>query len=100
MYLFVSGFDLVVGLLYIEKSMLPYIYSELIRTKPEPLYVNFQWMTIDQKGQRLFVLMGNENTPDKLNARIYTFNLNKRLVLHVIDSCIHQNCFYCFVNSC
>ncbi|KAK3098031.1 hypothetical protein FSP39_015506 [Pinctada imbricata] len=71
-----KGFNFVVGQLHIEKNMLPYIYSELIRTEPEPLYVNYQWMTMDQKGNRLFVLMGNENTPDQLKARIYIFDLN------------------------
>ncbi|KAK3098617.1 hypothetical protein FSP39_021257 [Pinctada imbricata] len=79
------GYEFVVGLLYLVDGTFPCIYKELIRTGPEPLYVNYQWMVMDQKGQRLFVLMGNENTPDKLNARIYRFDLKSNKLDKMVE---------------
>ncbi|KAL4233306.1 hypothetical protein ACF0H5_007989 [Mactra antiquata] len=44
--------------------------------KPENLYVNFQWFDTDVNNyQKVFALMGNENAPDELNARLYIFDL-------------------------
>ncbi|XP_053397775.1 uncharacterized protein LOC123553031 isoform X2 [Mercenaria mercenaria] len=44
--------------------------------KPEGLYVNFQWFETDVNNyHRTYTLMGNENAPDELNARIYIFDI-------------------------
>ena len=44
--------------------------------EPENLYVNFQWLETNVQNYRLVhALLGNENAPDDLNARIYTFDL-------------------------
>lgn len=45
--------------------------------KPENLYVNFQWLETDcNNNQKVFALMGNENAPEELNARIYSFDVS------------------------
>ena len=41
----------------------------------EDLYINFLWFEKDINTHNAFALMGNENAPDKLNARIYIFDL-------------------------
>ncbi|XP_069124456.1 uncharacterized protein [Argopecten irradians] len=41
----------------------------------ENLYVNFQWASLDRTTGLLYVLMGNENSPDALAARIYIYNV-------------------------
>lgn len=44
--------------------------------KPENLYVNFQWFETNVNNyHRVYALMGNENAPDKLSARVYVFDL-------------------------
>ena len=42
---------------------------------PEGLYVNYMWIESDVNNYTLsYVLLGNENAADALNARIYIFD--------------------------
>ncbi|XP_033740923.1 uncharacterized protein LOC117327830 [Pecten maximus] len=51
------------------------VYKQIYRSPDtENLFVNFQWASMDRVSGELFVLMGNENTPDTLDARIYVYN--------------------------
>lgn len=43
--------------------------------KSEPLYVNYQWSTYDSKANIIYYLMGNENAPYDLTARLYAVSL-------------------------
>ncbi|XP_078665385.1 uncharacterized protein LOC144907852 [Branchiostoma floridae x Branchiostoma belcheri] len=47
-------------------------------SKTEDLYINYLWATADTQKNILYVLMGNENAPDTLDARVYTFDLNAK----------------------
>jgi hypothetical protein len=49
-------------------------------SEPESLYVNYQWAEYDSVRYRVYLLMGNENSPDRLQARIYTYDIAKRYV--------------------
>lgn len=60
-------------------SYKPVLWSQ----PPETLYVNYQWAEYDSVRQKVYVLMGNENSADKLQARIYTYDLLKRNVTWV-----------------
>ncbi|XP_035660029.1 uncharacterized protein LOC118404791 [Branchiostoma floridae] len=53
-------------------------YQELYSdpSKTEDLYINYLCATADTQKNVLYVLMGNENAPDTLDARIYTFDLS------------------------
>ncbi|XP_066271118.1 uncharacterized protein [Branchiostoma lanceolatum] len=55
-------------------------YQELFSdpSKTEDLYINYLWATADTQKNIFYVLMGNENAPDTLDARIYTFDLNMK----------------------
>ncbi|XP_060084721.1 uncharacterized protein LOC132563984 [Ylistrum balloti] len=51
------------------------VYKQIYRSlDTENLFVNFQWASMDPTSGQLFVLMGNENAPDTLDARIYVYN--------------------------
>ncbi|XP_021380061.1 uncharacterized protein LOC110467303 isoform X2 [Mizuhopecten yessoensis] len=50
----------------------------------EDLYVNFQWASMDRTSGQLFVLMGNENEPDTLDARIYVYNFFNRSLVKMV----------------
>lgn len=52
-----------------------YQYTPVMKSKPENLYINYQWAEYDPERNLIYVLMGNENSPDQLQARIYIFNL-------------------------
>ena len=53
------------------------VYQRLYTsTTSESLYVNFQWAELDPKSGQFYVLLGNENAPDTLDARIYIYNFN------------------------
>ncbi|XP_062592865.1 uncharacterized protein LOC134254355 [Saccostrea cucullata] len=80
-----KGYNFVVGQLYLIKNTLPYHFRKLISSGPEPLYVNYQWAELDVERQLLFVLMGNENTPDKLLAKLYTYDINKKNLSSIVD---------------
>ena len=43
--------------------------------KSEDLYVNYQWSTYDTKARVIYYLMGNENAPYDLTARLYKVDL-------------------------
>eukprot|EP00117_Sycon_ciliatum_P049155 scpid45153/ scgid34896/ len=43
--------------------------------KPEDLYINYLWSTYDTKNHIIYYLMGNENAPYDLNARLYAVSL-------------------------
>ena len=49
-------------------------------SEPESLYVNYQWAEYDSVRFRVYLLMGNENSPDRLQARIYTYDIAKGYV--------------------
>ncbi|GFN83316.1 hypothetical protein PoB_000982200 [Plakobranchus ocellatus] len=49
----------------------------LLSNQSEDLYVNFQWAEYDADSMTLYVLLGNENDPDGLSARIYMFTLSR-----------------------
>ena len=51
------------------------IYRELTQVPDtEDLYVNFLWFEKDINTNYVYALLGNENSPDTLNARIYMFD--------------------------
>ncbi|CAH1799035.1 unnamed protein product [Owenia fusiformis] len=56
--------------------------GDLATSESEDTYVNFQWSTFDPNKQLFYALMGNENSPDELDARIYTFDLNHNKVTY------------------
>lgn len=85
--IFFSGYNFVVGQLYLIKNTLPYRFRKLISSGPEPLYVNYQWAELDIDRQLLYVLMGNENTPNKLLAKLYTYDLQKMYVFCFLPIC-------------
>lgn len=58
-------------------------YEPVMWSEPEPLYVNYQWAEYDSVRYRVYLLMGNENSPDRLQARIYTYDIAKRNVTWV-----------------
>ena len=74
---FFTGYDFVVGKMSPANGSLFINYEEVIRIGPEPLYVNFQWAELDTDGNKMYVLIGNENSPARLKARIYTFDLQQ-----------------------
>jgi hypothetical protein len=55
-------------------------YEPVMWSEPESLYVNYQWAEYDSVRYRVYLLMGNENSPDRLQARIYTYDIAKRYV--------------------
>ncbi|XP_052243568.1 uncharacterized protein LOC127853261 isoform X2 [Dreissena polymorpha] len=56
-----------IGGLYTKRASIP---------TAEDLYVNFQWLETDMNSYKhVFALMGNENDPIGLSARIYMFDL-------------------------
>lgn len=50
-----------------------YQYTPIVKTQ-ENLYINFQWAEYDPIRHLVYVLMGNENSPDRLQARLYIFS--------------------------
>ncbi|CAH1799012.1 unnamed protein product [Owenia fusiformis] len=60
-------------------------WGDLATSDPENTYINFQWADYDYDKQLYYVLMGNENSPDALDARIYTFQVNKKVSYKQID---------------
>ena len=51
------------------------IYRELAQAPDtEDLYINFLWFEKDINTNYAYALLGNENAPDALNARIYMFD--------------------------
>ena len=50
------------------------VYTPIFKSMPENLYINFQWAEYDPGRNMIYVLMGNENAADKLQARFYIFN--------------------------
>ncbi|ESO84959.1 hypothetical protein LOTGIDRAFT_168216 [Lottia gigantea] len=57
-------------------------WKERTRTPTtENLFVNFQWMEYDSKNNIVYVLLGNENAADTLDARIYTFSVTSSKAL-------------------
>ncbi|XP_063403697.1 uncharacterized protein LOC134687376 [Mytilus trossulus] len=62
-----------------------YQYTPIVKTQ-ENLYINFQWAEYDPIRHLVYVLMGNENSPDKLQARLYTFSaFNMSIAITNID---------------
>ena len=50
-------------------------YTKVAETEPEDLYINYMWIESDINNYTLsYALLGNENAPDALNARIYVFD--------------------------
>nr|XP_022288821.1 uncharacterized protein LOC111100928 [Crassostrea virginica] len=91
-----KGYNFVVGQLYLIKNTLPYRFRKLISSGPEPLYVNYQWAELDIDRQLLYVLMGNENTPNKLLAKLYTYDLQKMNLASVVDLSVEMNAYMSF----
>ncbi|XP_052102966.1 uncharacterized protein LOC127736460 [Mytilus californianus] len=52
-------------------------YKPILWSVPESLYVNYQWAEYDSVRNLVYILMGNENSPDRLQARIYTYDLTE-----------------------
>ncbi|VDI60130.1 Hypothetical predicted protein [Mytilus galloprovincialis] len=52
-------------------------YKPIMWSEPESLYVNYQWAEYDSVRNRVYLLMGNENSPDRLQARIYTYDITE-----------------------
>lgn len=78
--MFVNSF-LFSGTFYFNLGQINYVpgtglvYKQIYSSSDtENLYVNFQWASMDRTSGQLFVLMGNENEPDTLDARIYVYN--------------------------
>mgnify|MGYP000346714363 CR=1 FL=1 len=67
------------GSYYFEVGQLDYggIYTKAASIpQPENLYVNFQWLETSQDNYHtVYALLGNENAADKLNARVYIFDV-------------------------
>ena len=55
-------------------------YKQIFNTSktPENLYVNYLWASLNYKTKMHYMLVGNENSPDALEAKIYTLNVASR----------------------
>ncbi|XP_071493966.1 uncharacterized protein [Diadema antillarum] len=53
--------------------------------KTDDLYVNFLYATEDLKRQMYYVLLGDENAPVKLNARIHSYNITSNNVTKIVE---------------
>ncbi|XP_052811867.1 uncharacterized protein LOC128239310 [Mya arenaria] len=64
------------GSFILEAGILSSFNYEKRASVPESLYVNFQWLETNMdNGKKVHALLGNENAPDELNARIYNFDI-------------------------
>ena len=74
------------GSFYFEAGIISDDAYKMVAKIPhdENLYVNFQWFETDVNNYHLvYALLGNENAPDALNARIYTFDIFDAYVCNV-----------------
>ena len=66
------------GMFNLEVGQLDFggIYTKVAQAPdPEGLYVNYMWIDTDVQNYTLqYILLGNENAADALNARIYIFD--------------------------
>ncbi|XP_033641584.1 uncharacterized protein LOC117301664 [Asterias rubens] len=66
-------------------------YELLHVTKtPEPLYVNFLSACLNYETKMHYMLIGNENSLQKLNARIYSFDVAKRNLTKITEVDVSQ----------
>ncbi|XP_022097617.1 uncharacterized protein LOC110983045 [Acanthaster planci] len=63
-------------------------FEQILNTSqtPEHDYVNYLWATLNYKTKVHYMLIGNENSPDALKAKIYTLNVaSKDLTVRQLD---------------
>lgn len=78
-FFFIGKYQFIIGELTYT-AVQQFSYKPVIwTTDMEDIYVNFQWAEYDSVRNVVYLLMGNENSPERLQARIYTYDLDKRL---------------------
>lgn len=65
-------------------NLQPKLFQPIINSKYESLYVNFLWSTLDTKNKIGYLLMGNENSGNKLLARLYVVHYGKEPEIEVV----------------
>ncbi|EDV23529.1 uncharacterized protein TRIADDRAFT_58259 [Trichoplax adhaerens] len=66
-------------------NLKPKLFQPIINSQPENLYVNFLWSTLDTKNKICYLLMGNENSADKLLAKLYVVHYGTQPGIEIVN---------------
>ncbi|XP_038062919.1 uncharacterized protein LOC119733409 [Patiria miniata] len=72
------------GIFFFVYGTLDYMghFQQIVNTSSSPntVFVNYQWATLNYQTKTHYMLIGNENSPDKLAAKIFTLQVTTKQV--------------------